>query len=170
MLSYFESLVRDVFSPYKEVVCEYNARPSFLWRLELDLYFYNNNFAIEVNWVTHKYSSYTIENDKKKKKLCRENNVVLLSIFHPRDLLSKNNKRLIKKHLWISLKIDSELRAKMDEYHFNEKKQCRKFNVSNKKKWKSKKERRLEKNIALQKEETRLNRLRMWKINGNWEQ
>ena len=152
-------------------MCEYNARPHFLWRLELDLYFYNNNFAIEVNWVTHKYSSYTIRNDIKKKKLCKENEVVLLSIFNPKDLLDKKNIKLIEKNLWIKFEISEELKEKILEYHFNEKRQRRKYKVNSKKKinLKSKKERRLEKNIALQKEETRLNRLRMWKISGNWE-
>jgi hypothetical protein len=99
MQTNFENLVRKYFSYISPANVLYNYRPDWLKydsgnNLELDLYFPDIKFAIEVNGYHHKLRDIK-KKDQFKREQCEKNGVYLLQLESPKYLLSKRVKNLI---------------------------------------------------------------------------
>jgi hypothetical protein len=113
--SYGEQLCRRVcktWFPDKGVI--YNYRPLWLQNpktgknLELDIYYPDLKLAIEFNGIQHNLLLQK-EKDYFKKQQCIKVGIVLLSIFHPLELL--NCRGIIKRHTGIKTKVGSANRS-----------------------------------------------------------
>jgi hypothetical protein len=93
--SYFEKLVRQYFQALIKNECLYNHRPNWLryktgYNLELDLYFPDLKFAVEVNGKQHYLLQKSIDKDLFKSDRCAKKGIYLLIVTHPSQLLRKN--------------------------------------------------------------------------------
>jgi hypothetical protein len=108
--SKFEILVRkylNYYFPSFEVL--YNERPSFLKNektgrnCELDIWYKDLGFAVEVNGISHKLKQ-TRERDDWKKEKCAENGIQLFSVANIYQIIGKKRKLFeeIKNHLHLN--------------------------------------------------------------------
>lgn len=105
-----EKIVRVLFkSKYPNEKVFYNYRPDWLinpktgYPLELDIYYPNLNFAIEIQGIHHE-TNYQIYKDNVKKEICDAKNITLYSLPIKKKALLK----LLEKH---NIEIPKELKS-----------------------------------------------------------
>jgi len=104
---YKESKIERLIKRYfKTILFEkkvhYNYRPDWLknpktgCNLELDIYYPDLKFAVEVDGFVHEISKYQQEKDRYKDMICKERGIYLMRIKGTDILLKKPIKRLLK--------------------------------------------------------------------------
>jgi len=124
MQTRIEMLVRRYFHYLIGGPCEYNFRPDWLkWKtdnnLELDIYYPEFNFAVEVNGPQHKLLKEIRERDKFKLDTCKDRGVFLLVVKHPQFLLRKSTVEFINQQTGMDLWLKSlpySLKREMKHY------------------------------------------------------
>jgi len=131
LISYFERLVRKYFTFFLSLEkVFYNYKPRWLFnnetggQCELDIYFPDLKFAVEVNGFTH-LTEYQKKIDEFKKSRCKREGITLLTLNSPRDLLKES----VRNHLKIKLNRNFPLELipysfinRLSHYRYNKKK------------------------------------------------
>ena len=177
--SIIEKLTKRYFKTiFEDKNVKYNFRPDWLknpltgYNLELDIYYPDLKFAVEVDGFTHEISLYQQKKDRIKDRICKERGIYLMRVKLPRELLKEKVVCKIYDSLGIKYhleRLSHSFKRKLRRYNTKPKKRSNKYYnkvrraILEENKWQ-----KYEDYESLQKRETRDNKKRMEALK-NWE-